>query len=154
MKLAPSWLLFTAESIGALIILWNGVPIHQRLLVGHTAQEAGSRVFVLGAVAVILIQSAYWIRLRCFPPLRFKRQLVLGHAIQFLGRLSFVFIGGMFSVVFFTRFEELEFSIWKAPLLMAVLFSLFCYTLDLDRIGKAFSEPVAEPEAASKGSVR
>jgi hypothetical protein len=145
MKLVLSWLLFTAESMGALIIVWNGVPIHQRLLVGSTAQQAGPRVFVLGAVAVVLIQSAYWIRLRCLPPLRFKRQLVLGHAIQFLGRLSFVFIAGMFSVVFFTRFEELEFSIWKALLLMAVLFSLFCYTLDLDRIGKAFSEPVTEP---------
>jgi hypothetical protein len=150
MKLAFTWLLFTAESVGALIILWNGVPIHQRLLMGNTAQQAGPRVFALGAVAVVLIQSAYWIRLRCLPLLRFKRHLVLGHAIQFLGRLSFVFIGGMFSVVIFTRFEELEFSIWKALLLMAVLFSLFCYTLDLDRLGKAFSEP----EAASKGSVQ
>ncbi len=145
MKPALSWLLFTAESTGALMILWNGVPIHERLLMGHHAQQAGPRVFILGAVAVVLVQSAYWIRLRYFPPLRFKRRMVLGHAIQFLGRLSFVFIAGMFSVVFFTRFEELEFSIWKALFLMVVLFSLFCYTLDLDRIGKAFSEPVAEP---------
>ena len=93
-----------------------------------------------GTVAVILIQSTYWIRLRCFPPLRFKRQLVLGHAIQFLWRLGFVFIGGMFSVVFFTRFKELEFSIWKVLFLLAVLFSLFCYTLELERLGKAFWE--------------
>jgi len=70
---------------------------------------------------------------------------VLGHAIQFLGRLSFVYIGGMFSVVFFTRFEELEFSIWKVLFLLTVLFSLFCYTLDLERIAKAFAEGVAEP---------
>ena len=62
------------------------------------------------------------------------------HAIQFLGRLSFVFIGGLFGVVFFTRFEQLEFSIWKILFLLAVLFSLFCYTLDLDRLGKAFWE--------------
>ena len=150
-KLALNWLLFTAESAGALIILWNGVPIHRRLLLGHTAQQADPSVFVLGAVAVILIQSAYWIRLRCFPPLRFKRQLVLGHAIQFLGRLSFVFIGGMFSVVFFTRIEELEFSIWKVLFLLVVLFSLFCYTLDLDRLAKAFSETMAEP---AQGALR
>ena len=65
---------------------------------------------------------------------------MLGHAIQFLGRLSFVFIGGLFGVVFFTRFEQLEFSIWKILFLLAVLFSLFCYTLDLDRLGKAFWE--------------
>jgi len=144
-KLALNWLLFTAESAGALIILWNGVPIHRRLLLGHTTQQADPSVFVLGAVAVILIQSAYWIRLRCLSPLQLKRQLVLGHAIQFLGRLSFVFIGGMFGVVFFTRFEELEFSIWKVVFLLAVLFSLFCYTLDLDRLGKAFGEAQAKP---------
>jgi len=140
MKIVLSWLLFSAESVGALIILWNGVPIHRRLLLGHTAQQADPSVFVLGAVAVILIQSAYWIRLRCLPQLQLKRQLVLGHAIQFLGRLSFVFIGGLFGVVFFTRFEELEFSIWKVLFLLAVLFSLFCYTLDLERLGKAFWE--------------
>jgi len=99
MKIGLSWLLFTAESAGALIILWNGVPIHRRLLLGHTTQQADPSVFVLGAVAVILIQSAYWIRLRCLPQLQLKRQLVLGHAIQFLGRLSFVFIGEMFSVL-------------------------------------------------------
>ena len=84
-------------------------------------------------------------------PFRFNRQLVLGHAIQFLGRLSFVFIRGMFSVVFFTRFESLEFSIWKVLFLLVVLFSLFCYTLDLDRLAKAFSEAVAEP---AQGALR
>jgi hypothetical protein len=145
MKLALSWLLFTAESMGALMILCNGVPIHRRLLMGQGAQQADPTVFVLGTVAIALIQTGYWIRLRCFPSFRFNRHLVLGHAIQFLGRLSFVFIGGLFSVVFFTRFESLEFSIWKVLLLLAVLFSLFCYTLDLERIAKAFSEGVAEP---------
>jgi len=99
MKIVLSWLLFTAESAGAPTILWNGVPIHRRLLLGHTIQQADPSVFVLGAVAVILIQSAYWIRLRCLSQLQLKRQLVLGHAIQFLGRLSFVFIGEMFSVL-------------------------------------------------------
>ena len=134
------------------MILWNGVPIHQRLLMGHTAQQADPRIFVLGAVAVILIQSAFWIRLRCLPPLQLKRQLVLGHVIQFLGRLSFVFIGGRFGVVFFVRFEALEFSVWKVLFLLALLFSLFCYTLDLDRLGKGFSEAVAEPAQGASRS--
>ena len=139
MKIVLSWLLFAAESAGALMILWNGVSIHRRLLMEHTTQQADPRVFVFGALAVVLIQSAYWIRLRYFAPPRFNRRLVLGHAIQFLGRLSFVFIGGMFGVVFFTQFEALEFSVWKVLFLLAILFSLFCYTLDLDRLGKAFT---------------
>ena len=127
------------------MILWHGVPIYRRLLIGETAKGAHVSVFVLSAVAVVLIQIAYWIRLRCFPPPRFNRQLVLGHVIQFVGRLSFVFIGGMFGVVFFARFHELEFSVWKTLSLLAVLFSMFCYTLELDRLGKAFCEARAKP---------
>src|SRR6266567_1857241 len=150
MKIALSWLLFTAETAGALTILWQGVPIYRRLLMGVT-EQAGANVFLWVSIGVAVIQASYSIRLRCFPPLRFNRQLVLGHAIQFLGRLSFVFIGGMFGVVFFTRFEELEFSVWKVLFLLVVLFSLFCYTLDLDRLAKAFSEAVAEP---AQGALR
>src|SRR5205823_12153609 len=89
MKIGLSWLLFTAESAGALIILWNGVPIHRRLLLGHTTQQADPSVFVLGAVAVILIQSAYWIRLRCLPQLQLKRQLVLGPRDSISGASEF-----------------------------------------------------------------
>jgi len=57
MKAALNWVLCTAESMGALIILWNGVPIHQRLLMGSTAEQASPRVFVLGAVAVSLSRA-------------------------------------------------------------------------------------------------
>jgi hypothetical protein len=145
MKIALNWLLFATESLGALIILWFGVPIYRRLFMGVTNEQAGASVFFWASIGVTVIQVSYWIRLRCFPPPRFSRQLVLGHAIQFLGRLSFVFIGGMFGVVFFTRFQQLEFSIWKVSVLLAVLFSMFCYALDLDRLGKAFSEALAEP---------
>ena len=144
MKIGLNWLLFATESLGALIILWHGVPIYRRLLMGVTNEQAGANVFLWASIGVTVIQVSYWIRLQCFPPPRFKRRLILGHAIQFLGRLSFVFIGGMFGVVFFTRFQQLEFSVWKASVLLAVLFSMFCYALDLDRLGKAFSEAQAE----------
>src|SRR5213075_901753 len=145
MKIALNWLLFATESLGALIILWHGVPIYRRLLMGVTNEQAGANVFLWASIGVTVIQVSYWIRLQCFPPPRFKRRLILGHAIQFLGRLSFVFIGGMFGVVFFTRFHELEFSAWKVSVLLAVLFSMFCYTLELERLGKAFWEAQTEP---------
>jgi len=149
MKIALSWLLFTAETAGALTILWQGVPIYRRLLMGVT-EQAGANVFLWVSIGVAVIQASYSIRLRCFPPLRFNRQLVLGHAIQFLGRLSFVFIGGMFGVVFFTRFQQLEFSVWKVSVLLALLFSMYCYALELERIGKAFCE--AQSFGVDRGS--
>jgi hypothetical protein len=145
MKIALNWLLFIAESVGALIILWHGIPIYRRLLMGVTDQRAGASVILWVSIAVAVIQVGYWIRLQCFPPPRFNRRLILGHAIQFLGRLSFVFIGGMFGVVFFTRFQQLEFSVWKVSPLLAVLFSMFCYTQELERLGKAFWEAQGKP---------
>ena len=145
MKIGLNWLLFATESLGALIILWHGIPIYRRLLMGATNKQAGANVFLWVSIAVAAIQVGYWIRLQCFPPPRFKRRLILGHATQFLGRLSFVFIGGLFGVVFFTRFQQLEFSVWKVSLLLAVLFSMFCYALELERLGKAFWEAQTEP---------
>src|SRR5206468_9114879 len=87
MKIALNWLLFATESLGALIILWHGVPIYRRLLMGVTNEQAGANVFLWASIGVTVIQVSYWIRLQCFPPPRFKRRLILGHAIQFLGRL-------------------------------------------------------------------
>src|SRR5438094_6061403 len=146
MKIALNWLLFATESLGALIIPWHGVPIYRRRLMGVTNEQAGANLFLWASIGVTVIQVSYWIRFRCFPPPRFKRRLILGHAIQCLGRLSFVFIGGMFGVVFFTRFQQLEISVCKASVLLAVLFSMFCYPLDLERLGKCFSEARAERE--------
>ena len=127
------------------MILWHGVPIYRRLLVGVPGRGAEARVILWVSIATSLIQVGYWVRLHCFPPPRFNRQLVLGHAIQFMGRLSFVFVGGMFGVVFYARFHQLEFSLWKVSLLMVALFSMFCYTLELERLGKAFGEAQAKP---------
>jgi hypothetical protein len=58
----------------------------------------------------------------------------------------------MFGVVFFTRFQELQFSIWNVSLLLAVLFSMFCYTLELERLGKALWEGWAEPAQGARSS--
>jgi hypothetical protein len=78
MKIALNWLLFATESLGALIILWFGVPIYRRLFMGVTNEQAGASVFFWASIGVTVIQVSYWIRLRCFPPPRFSRQLVLG----------------------------------------------------------------------------
>lgn len=110
-KTVLNWSLFAAESAGALMILWHGVPIYRRLLMGLSGRGVEASVVFWVCTATSLIQVGYWVRLGCFPLPRLNRQQVLGHAIQFIGRLSFMFIGGMFSVVFFARFHELEFSV-------------------------------------------
>jgi hypothetical protein len=46
----------------------------------------------------------------------------------------------VFSAVYLVRFNELEISLWGFVLLSSVLFSIFCYTLELERLGRALVE--------------
>ena len=63
-----------------------------------------------------------------------------GHVILFLSRLNFIFAAAVFSAVYLVRFNELEMSLWGFVLLSGVLFSMFCYTLELERLGRALIE--------------
>ena len=59
MKIALNWLLFATETAGALIILWLGVPIYRRLLMGVTDEQAGANVFFWASIGVTVIQASY-----------------------------------------------------------------------------------------------
>ena len=67
------------------------------------------------------------------------RRAVAAQAVQFLARLNFIYASAMFSVVFFVKFDELDIRLWKIVLLVAVLFSMFCYSSQLEWIGKALT---------------
>jgi hypothetical protein len=56
----------------------------------------------------------------------------------------------MFSVVFFVKFDELDIRLWKVVLLVAVLFSMFCYSSQLEWIGKALTVGTAGKQAKSE----
>lgn len=69
-----------------------------------------------------------------------SRNPLLGHLILFLSRLNFIFAAAVFSAVYLVRINELDISLLGLVFLSAVLFSIFCYTLELERIGRAFVE--------------
>ena len=96
---------------------------------------------VMGCVAIL--QCCYWTRLRHVAIHAPIRNVPIGHLLAFASRVSFFFGGASFSVVFFRRLPELDVlpSIGqgsaKALAILAILFSLFCYALELERLGKA-----------------
>jgi hypothetical protein len=67
----------------------------------------------------------------------------LNHVLLFFGRLSFIFGGSLFAIVFFRHLPELEahadalLMARRGLLLVGFLFSLFCVTLELERLGHA-----------------
>jgi hypothetical protein len=130
-------ILLGLELCGAGIVLWHGVPIYRELLAGNFNQ-AEPLVKLWVALATALIQIGYWLRYlhQTLPAL--PRQVLIGHILMFLARLNFIFTGGVFSAVFFVRFDQVKFSVSGTGLLILILFSMFCVSLDLERVGQAF----------------
>jgi hypothetical protein len=56
-------------------------------------------------------------------------------------RLNFIFAAAVFSAVYLVCFYQVEISFGGFLILGTVLFSIFCYTLELERIGRALVEP-------------
>lgn len=130
------WLWFLAQSVAVGAILWNGIPVYRRLLVGTRA--SGTDVVFIAIASVLVIQLGYWQAFRLRDQLLFDRNTALSHFLLFLARLNFIYVGGMFSTVFFIQFDNIELNLWKVVALIAVLFSMFCYSLQLEWLGQAF----------------
>jgi hypothetical protein len=134
------WGGLATQVAGTIAILWHGIPIYRQFLTGATDQKADGEVIAWAVVSVVAIQSAYWGARKLLPSVNVPRSVVLGHAALFAARVNFVFAGALLTVFVFVRFQEIEFSFWRSALLIAVLFSLFCTTLELERLGKRLGE--------------
>ncbi len=140
------WCLIGVEGAGSQAILWNGIPIYRRLLSPST-EGAGSKDFVLVAIAVIVMQVAHWMAFRLRPRLRFRRNVVLGHALVFIGELSLFFINALAVVILFDRSAELDFVLWKVFILIAILFAICTYKYQLGKLGDSLIEGPSDAEA-------
>lgn len=121
---------------------WRELPDFRQLLLnpGFQLPYMHSDDFATSA-AVVAMQIAYWYRLRRVPiPFRSSRP-IMSHLLLFLGRLSFIFGGSIFAVVFFRHLPELDQStdpllmVRRGLLLFGALFALFCVALELERLG-------------------
>ena len=136
-KRTAYWLLVALEAAGAAVILWHGLPLYRSLLSVAGFQQADAGVVIWAVVAAVLIQASYWTStFKVFPSLSVRRHVFAGHALLFLARLIFVFVSSLFAVVVFSRPVDLDFVAWRAATLVAVLFSMFCFTLELERLGR------------------
>jgi hypothetical protein len=91
--------------------------------------------------SIALVQTAYWYQVfNVILPVRTKR-VVVGHLLLFASRLGFIVASALFSIVLFQHLPEIDFVqnwssfLWRGLLLLAVLFSLFCFTTELERLG-------------------
>jgi hypothetical protein len=141
-KTATYLLLFAVQMFGADFVVWDGLPAFQQLVLNPGQQVVITRYDGLGIIAVLCVmQFAYWYRyLRVAIPFR-GPNLFLSHVFLFLGRLSFIFGSAFFSIVLFRHLPELGSDVdillfgRRAVVLIVSLFALFCFSLELERLG-------------------
>jgi hypothetical protein len=133
-------LLLSVETVGAGLVYWYGLPLYRKTVESplefepHPVQRA-----VYALTAVVLIQIPYWTRHRLRPPLPRVLNAPLGHLVLFLARLNFLLPASIYSFVFVLgKLGHLQLTGIRFGLLFALFFSLFCYTLELERLGGSF----------------
>ncbi len=92
--------------------------------------------------ALIAFHVAYWSRQRWAKLPGVPQNALLNHVFLFMSRLSFIFAAAFFSLVAFRHLPalanapDLVVMAARGSLLIAILFSLFCYSLEIERIGR------------------
>jgi hypothetical protein len=139
--------LFAVQSCGSAFIVWNDLPAFTQLLRNPGQQLAEVPYDNYEMVAILVaMQAAYWYRLTNVAVPFAGSRLVLSHVFLFLGRLSFIFGSGLFSIVLFRHLPALDQDVdillgaRRGVLLVVSLFALFCTTLELERLGKALGD--------------
>jgi hypothetical protein len=138
--------LMTIQTACGIVLLAN---IHAafRLLIEHigipNASPPESLLPML--LTAVIGQICYWRRLRKVPIPTGYRNIALGHLLAFASRLGFIFGAALFSAYFLRHAPLLDLDVldiaWRGAVLIAILFSLYCYTLELERLGGALQLP-------------
>lgn len=130
---------FAVQALGFSIIVANGVPVYRQIARDFSRHQPHPEVLWWALMAVLLMQTAYWVRVWLRPAMPQRNHVLLAHLVAFVGRLSFVLGSSTFSVLFLVRFEELSWSPPRVMLVLAMLFSIFCFTLELEQLGRSLN---------------
>jgi len=148
MRRAQFWLLLAVQTVAVLLLLWAATPIYRTILAapGQKLQVMpGSPVLII--LSLVAFHGAYWYRLQCVPIVIGKHGLFLSHLAVFSGRLAFIFGGALFALVVYRHLPDLSDAIDPLEVvsrllaMLAIQFSLFCYTQELERVGSAMRSP-------------
>ena len=130
--------LFTVQTIGAAILFWFTIPLFRQAILDPGSHVPRPENLVWSLSAITLMQAAFWIQHRLRPPLPQLRNAVVGYIVLFVARMSFVLATSVFGFVFIVRRPELFVPTSRYFVLIIGLFALFCYTQELEHLGRAW----------------
>lgn len=143
--------LLLAQTAGAVLLFVLTFPIFRAVMseIGRP-QEPGIRAIGTILLTAATMQGLYWWRFHKVPVRVPFRSTVASHIAFFAARASFFFGGAVFSLFFFRHLPELPEmpppvqALAKGLAVFAVLFALFCYSLELERLARALEKPTAQ----------
>jgi len=134
-------LLLAIQTIGAAILFWFTVPLFRQVLLDPGSHVPRTANLVWSLSAITLMQASYWTRHRLRPPLPQRRNALVGYIVLFVARMSFVLATSVFGFVFIVRRPELFVPTSRYFVTIIALFALFCYTQELEQLGRALIGP-------------
>jgi hypothetical protein len=127
--------LLAMETLGALVLYWQGLPLYRKLSADIAAHVPQASTILWVIAAGTIIQVAYWTgyHARMVPPI--FANAVLGHIMLFIARLAFLLPTAIFSFLFLGKALENQLPASRYLVILFGLFSLYCYTRELERFG-------------------
>jgi hypothetical protein len=141
------WFFFVVQTTGAAILFWYTVPLFRQVLLASGSHVPRTENLVWSLSAIALMQAGYWIGCRLRPPLLGVRNTFIGHVILFVARMSFVLGTSVFGFVFIVRRPEFYIPTSRYVVLIMGLFALFCYTHELEQLGRALIGQGSRPRS-------
>ena len=142
------WGLIALQAVGSQTLMWVGLPVYRRLR-SAVYQGVSLQECTLAIAVVVLMQVCYWTCHRLKRQLRFRPHPLLGQILVCIADLSLLFTAGLASLIAFDRFAELEFSLWRLLLLVAILFATTSYKHQLTSLGNALINAESDPAPPS-----
>ena len=146
-KMLAFELLLLLQTLAVLVILWSMLPIYREVWEhpGHQLNYLPEPIRLVAAP--ILFHFVYWFRLLRVPIPAIKTNLLLSHIVPFLGRLSFIFGTSFFALLVYRHLPSLVAvtdpfdALLRFIITFGILFSLYCYSIELERLGVALRPP-------------
>jgi hypothetical protein len=139
--------LLAVQTLAVAFLLWIVFPMFYSV-VTHLGerQEIPLKSLIAILIGTIILQVCYWSRIQWVTVCSPCQSVFLAHIVSFLARLSFLFGGVLFSTIFFRHLPEvgslppLGQAVLTGISILMVLFGLFCYSVELERLAKAVEE--------------
>lgn len=128
--------LIALEIAGVVILYCKAIPLYHELTADAAAHSPGTETLRWTLPTAVLIQIAYWIRFYLQPSTPRAASPLVGHVVRFLARLIFVLPSAVFSFVFLDNNLRGRMPVARYLFVLLALFSIYCFTLDLERFGK------------------